>query len=161
MPDNNMTRRKFLATGIGVISGAIALGVGGAAITAVVAPAVTNKREDKWVEAGNADDLVQGQFNKINIAYDAKDAWMEGKIKLLAYVKPDGDNLFALSATCSHLGCNVKFDEQSGKFKCPCHTGVYDATGKNISGPPPKPLSHLEAKIEDGKLFINTGIKEA
>ena len=82
-------------------------------------------------------------------------------MKQLVYVKLNGDDVFALSATCSHLGCNVNYDEQSGQFKCPCHAGIYDAGGKNISGPPPKPLTRLEARIADGKLMVNTGSKEA
>lgn len=161
MSDNSMTRRRFLEAGIGVITGAIAVGIGGAALTFVSAPAVTNRREGKWIEAGSVDELTPGQFNKVGIVYDAKDGWLEGKVKQLVYVKINGEEVFALSATCTHLGCNVNYDEQSGGFKCPCHSGVYDATGKNISGPPPKPLAKLDAKIEDGKLFINTTVKEA
>lgn len=161
MSDQGVSRRKFLIAGIGAISGAIVLGVGGAAVTSIGAPAITNKREGKWVEAGNAADLKQGEFNQICITYDAKDAWLDGKCKQLIYVKATGEELLALSATCAHLGCNVNYDETTGGFKCPCHSGLYDATGKNISGPPPRPLDRLEAKIEDGKLMINTAIKEA
>ncbi|HAK87818.1 MAG TPA: hypothetical protein DHV16_09420 [Nitrospiraceae bacterium] len=156
-----VTRRKFLEAGIGVITGAIAVGLGGTALTSIGAPAITNKREGKWVEAGNASELADGQFHKIGITYDAKDGWLEGKVKQLVYVKVNGEEVFALSATCTHLGCNVNFDEQSGNFKCPCHSGVYDATGENVSGPPTHSLAKLEAKVEDGKLMINTALKEA
>ncbi|MFN3479604.1 MAG: ubiquinol-cytochrome c reductase iron-sulfur subunit [Thermodesulfovibrionales bacterium] len=158
---DDVTRRRFLEIGICTITGAIALGIGGAALTSIGAPAITNRREGKWIEAGKAEELVPEQFNRVSILYDAKDGWLEGKVKQLVYVKVVGEEVLALSATCSHLGCNVNYDEQSGGFKCPCHSGVYDASGKNISGPPPKPLTRLEAKIEDGKLFINTAIKEA
>lgn len=161
MSDNDVSRRKFLATGIGVISGAIALGLGGAALTSIGAPAVTNKREGKWVEACDCAELKPGEFNQLSITYDAKDGWLEGKVKQLVYVKMNGEEILCLSATCAHLGCNVTYDEQTGGFKCPCHSGAYDAAGKNISGPPPRPLTRLEAKIEDGKLKINTQTKEA
>ena len=77
------------------------------------------------------------------------------------YVKVNGDDILALSATCSHLGCNVNYDEATGGFKCPCHSGAYDAAGKNIEGPPPRPLTRLDAKVEEGKLMIYTGKKEA
>ncbi len=160
MSENAVSRRKFLETGVIVIAGAIGVAAGGAALTSIGAPAVTNKREGKWVDAGPVTDLAQGQFNKIGITYDAKDGWLEGKMKQLVYVKINGEEILALSATCSHLGCNVGYDEQSGQFKCPCHAGIYDSNGKNISGPPPKPLTRLEAKIEEGKLMVNTGSKE-
>jgi len=161
MSDKSMSRRKFLGAGIGVIAGTVTIGLGGAALVGIGAPAITNKREGKWVEAGNAAELTAGQFNQVSIVYDAKDGWMEGKAKMLAYVKVDGENVSAFSATCSHLGCNVNYDESTGGFKCPCHTGIYDANGKNIGGPPPKPLKKLEAKIENGKLMVNTAPKEA
>jgi Rieske Fe-S protein len=157
----NQSRRSFLAAGIGAISGVIALGVGGAALTSIGAPAITNKREGKWVDVGSAADLKPGEFNQISVVYDAKDGWLEGKIKQLVYVKVTGDDILALSATCAHLGCNVNYDEKTGGFKCPCHSGIYDAAGKNISGPPPRPLDRLDAKIEDGRLKINTAVKEA
>jgi len=161
MSDSSVTRRRFLEAGVFAIAGAIALGAGGAALTSIAAPAATNRREGKWVEAGAAADLTPGQFNKVSITYDAKDGWLEGKMKQLIYVRIDGEDILALSATCSHLGCNVNYDEQSGQFKCPCHTGIYDAAGKNISGPPPRPLTRLQAKVEDGKLLVNTATKEA
>jgi menaquinol-cytochrome c reductase iron-sulfur subunit len=161
MSDQSISRRKFLIAGIGVISGTIAVGLGGVALTSLGAPTITNKREGKWVEAGIAADLKPGEFNQLSITYDAKDAWLDGKCRQLVYVKITGESILALSATCSHLGCNVNYDEKTGGFKCPCHSGAYDATGKNISGPPPRPLTKLEAKLEDGKLKINTATKEA
>jgi len=161
MIDESISRRKFLSAGIGVIAGTVTIGLGGAALVSIGAPTITNKREGKWVDAGTAAEMTAGQFNQVSLVFDAKDGWMEGKVKMLAYVKIDGDKISAFSATCSHLGCNVNYDETTGGFKCPCHTGIYDATGKNISGPPPKPLKKFEAKIEDGKLLLNTDPKEA
>ena len=64
MSENDMTRRKFLIAGIGAISGVIAVGVGGPALTSIGAPAVTNRREGKWVEAATAADPTPGQFNQ-------------------------------------------------------------------------------------------------
>ena len=161
MSEEELSRRKFLAAGIGIISGAIVVGMGAPALISIGAPAVTNKKEGKWVEACSLEELTEGQFTKVGITYQAKDGWLEGNTKQLVYLKKEGENIFALSATCSHLGCNVGYDEESGHFKCPCHSGVYDSTGKNISGPPPKPLQQMETKAEDGKLMIFTGIKEA
>ncbi len=158
---DEVSRRKFLTAGIGVISGTIIVGLGGAAMVSIAAPAITNKQQGKWVSAGNIAELPPGQFSQVNLTYDAKDGWMDGKFKMLAYVKVEGENISAFSATCSHLGCNVNYDESTGGFKCPCHTGMYDKNGKNVSGPPPHPLKKLEAKIEDGKLMVNTLPKEA
>jgi cytochrome b6-f complex iron-sulfur subunit len=47
----------------------------------------------------------------------------------------------AFSAVCTHLGCTVRFEPEQNRIHCTCHGGVYDPhTGKNVSGPPPRPL---------------------
>jgi cytochrome b6-f complex iron-sulfur subunit len=54
----------------------------------------------------------------------------------------------AFSAVCTHLGCTVKFEPDKDRIHCACHGGVYDAhTGKNVSGPPPKPLKAYKVKV--------------
>lgn len=56
----------------------------------------------------------------------------------------------ALSATCTHLDCIVEWSAGEQLIACNCHNGRYDLAGKNVSGPPPRPLTpfkvHLVAK---------------
>ena len=61
-------------------------------------------------------------------------------------------NMSAVSAVCTHLGCVVQPKGQG--FYCACHGGVYDITGKNIGGPPPKPLTKLRVEVADGKVKV-------
>jgi cytochrome b6-f complex iron-sulfur subunit len=46
----------------------------------------------------------------------------------------------ALSATCTHLGCTVQYRSDLRQIWCACHNGIYDLNGRNVSGPPPRPL---------------------
>jgi cytochrome b6-f complex iron-sulfur subunit len=58
------------------------------------------------------------------------------------------DSWIALSAVCTHLGCTVKFEPDKNRIHCSCHGGVYDPhTGKNVSGPPPKPLKPYKVNV--------------
>ena len=58
------------------------------------------------------------------------------------------DSWVAFSAVCTHLGCTVKFEPELNRIHCSCHGGVYDPhTGKNVSGPPPKPLKAYKVDI--------------
>jgi Rieske Fe-S protein len=58
-------------------------------------------------------------------------------------------------ATCTHLGCRVRWDDRAQKFKCPCHGGEYDDKGRVVSGPPPRPLSTVQARINaDGDVEV-------
>jgi cytochrome b6-f complex iron-sulfur subunit len=64
----------------------------------------------------------------------------------------EGD-LKAFDSKCTHAGCNVEF--QGDKIYCNCHGGTYDLTGKNIAGPPPKPLTELKVFEENGALYVS------
>jgi Rieske Fe-S protein len=46
----------------------------------------------------------------------------------------------ALSAVCTHLGCTVQLRPDGQSIWCACHNGLYDLEGRNVSGPPPRPL---------------------
>jgi len=46
----------------------------------------------------------------------------------------------AFSAVCTHLGCTVQVRPGERAIWCACHNGLYDLEGRNISGPPPRPL---------------------
>ncbi|MFQ5617084.1 MAG: ubiquinol-cytochrome c reductase iron-sulfur subunit, partial [Anaerolineales bacterium] len=59
-----------------------------------------------------------------------------------------------LSAVCSHTGCNVAWQPDEAKFVCPCHGGRYNDLGEVLSGPPPRPLTKLPTRIENGQLFV-------
>jgi len=66
------------------------------------------------------------------------------------------DSWVALSAVCTHLGCTVKFESDKNRIHCACHGGTYDPrTGKNISGPPPKPLRAYKVKLAPDSVVVS------
>ena len=70
---------------------------------------------------------------------------------VIVFRDTDGD-LRAFDSKCTHAGCNVAF--QGDKLFCHCHGGTYDLEGKNIAGPPPRPLTPLKVFEEDGLLYV-------
>jgi Rieske Fe-S protein len=79
--------------------------------------------------------------------------------------KEDGgvDDFLALSTTCPHLGCRVHWEPNNHRFFCPCHNGVFDATGAATHGPPAdagQSLAHFPLKIDNGLLFIEAPIEK-
>jgi cytochrome b6-f complex iron-sulfur subunit len=53
----------------------------------------------------------------------------------------------ALSAKCTHLGCTVQYEPARKRIFCACHGGTYDpGSGRNVAGPPPKPLKSFVVK---------------
>jgi Rieske Fe-S protein len=79
----------------------------------------------------------------------------ERKARVFIVSSPGGPVVF--SAICSHLGCLVSYHKEKQEFVCPCHGGKYDLTGRNISGPPPAPLTRFPLKVQDGIMFV--GVK--
>jgi len=67
--------------------------------------------------------------------------------------RPSGE-LAALTATCTHLDCTVQYRADRSDVWCACHDGVYDLKGRNVSGPPPRPLTPLEVYVRGERIVI-------
>ncbi len=63
--------------------------------------------------------------------------------------------LRAFSAQCTHLNCTVQYDPGERLIICACHNGQYDLNGKNISGPPPKPLDAYTVNIRGDEIVVS------
>ena len=62
--------------------------------------------------------------------------------------------LRAFSATCTHLDCTVQYRPDLQRIWCACHNGEYDLTGRNVAGPPPRPLEAFEVGVKDDDIVI-------
>jgi len=61
----------------------------------------------------------------------------------------------AMSATCTHLSCTVQYRSELQQVWCACHNGIYDLSGRNISGPPPRPLELYEVHVKGEEIYVN------
>lgn len=167
-----MTRREFTLTAVG--AGAMGL-VGVLSVAPFVGffgpPRMTSEGRVKpgWVGVGTV-----GQFDETPkaVSYAGES---------VVYVYRLEDNLVALSATCQHLGCFVKWVPtadaaskalwaEEGKCKtlplefcCPCHHSQYDITGMVLPGSPAHPKNLIPQKIrikDGGKVEIGGNPKE-
>lgn len=68
--------------------------------------------------------------------------------------KTERGEFIAFVGVCTHLDCNVTYLPDQRKFYCACHDGWYDENGRNIGGPPPRPLRRLSVTVEGGNLII-------
>ena len=57
--------------------------------------------------------------------------------------QPQAGEFKAFSATCTHLACIVEYQHAEQRIWCNCHDGEYDLTGRNVAGPPPRPLERF------------------
>ncbi len=60
----------------------------------------------------------------------------------------------ALSAVCTHLNCTVQYRSDLNAVWCACHNGMYSVDGRNISGPPPRPLQEFQVAVKADQIFV-------
>ncbi len=63
----------------------------------------------------------------------------------------------AFSAICTHLDCTVQYRPDEKLIWCACHNGRYDLTGRNISGPPPRPLEEFKVNVRGDEIVVSRG----
>lgn len=61
----------------------------------------------------------------------------------------------AFSAVCTHLQCTVQYRDDLERIWCPCHNGQFDLTGRNVSGPPPKPLEAFDVIVKGDDVVVS------
>ena len=140
-----------------------ALGAGAAAVLGV--PLVgyffgTEKGKVAWVKLGPVGSFPLNETRVVSFDSPLRTPW-DGITALTGvFVRYEGrdenqsDKFRVLSVNCAHLGCPVSWFPQSGLFLCPCHGGVYYATGERASGPPPRGLYACVWRVRDGQLEI-------
>lgn len=60
----------------------------------------------------------------------------------------------AMSATCTHLSCTVQYRKDVQQIWCACHNGMYDLNGRNVSGPPPRPLEQYQVHVQGDEIQV-------
>ena len=101
--------------------------------------------------------------SKVKVGFP--DSYEEGKVverfkdQNTWVVRNDG-KIYALSTTCTHLGCTPNWLEREQKFKCPCHGSGFYITGINFEGPAPRPLERWAISVgDDGQLVVDKSKK--
>ena len=139
---DDIGRRRFLSQavmGFGVLFG---MGLLGLRFFQFLVPSQRVKREES---------VLLGAEAKIPMNEAVP---MElGGHKLLVLKTEEG--VVAFSRRCTDLGCLVSWDRQREQFLCPCHQGIYDKTGKNVAGPPPRPLDRFSIVKRGDQLYVN------
>ena len=77
-----------------------------------------------------------------------------GGVGVLVY--RDGDEVLAISDTCSHRGCSLsEGDVQDHVVECPCHGSAFRLTdGGIVRGPATAPQPAYDARIADGVVEV-------
>jgi Rieske Fe-S protein len=141
IPNKQTDRRSFLKilamTGVTAFSASILYPV-----FSFLRPPKQREVEVSTVSAGKIEDLKKDDFKIIRFGNEP------------VIVIPADDKFLAFSARCTHLDCTVQYKKDQNVIWCACHNGKYDLTGRNISGPPPRPLAKFKTIIKGDELMV-------
>ena len=94
--------------------------------------------------AGYPDDYTVGEVD------------LRWKEKYGVWMVRNDEGIYALSTTCTHLGCTPNWQPTAKKFKCPCHGSGFRASGINFEGPAPRPLERYRIVLSnDGQILVD------
>jgi len=61
----------------------------------------------------------------------------------------------AFSAVCTHLQCTVQYRPEQERVWCACHNGFFDLSGRNVAGPPPRPLDQFDTIVKGEDVVVS------
>jgi Rieske Fe-S protein len=153
------TRRGFLfkvALGLNALVGAV-LAV--PIVGYLLGPALKKEDEiNKWISLGSLEDFPKGKtrFAEYSNPVVSPSDGMTARIACWVRRLDDG-SLQVFAVNCAHLGCPVRWFEQSRLFLCPCHGGAYYEDGTRASGPPTRGLFTYQTRVANGEVQILAG----
>ncbi len=141
-PENESKRgflKLVLSGGLVALAGAILY-----PLFSYLKPPTQGEVEVTSVKAGKASDIPNDSGSIVKF----------GSKPVILLRTADGE-FRAFSATCTHLDCTVQYKKELGLIWCACHNGKYDLKGRNVSGPPPRPLTEYRVVVQGGEVFIS------
>jgi Rieske Fe-S protein len=136
---------------------ATALGVALAVPAAAFLTHPTRRRSETHdpVDVGPIDSLKEGVPTRVQVRVaKRRDAWSLERNVVLggAWLVLRGSKVHAFSTVCPHAGCAVDWD--GAAFACPCHESRFEADGRVVSGPSPRPLDGLDVEVKEGRVKV-------
>jgi cytochrome b6-f complex iron-sulfur subunit len=117
--------------------------LGAAAVAAPMLGHAAQAQAPTMLPAGKESDFVVGDYKKVSLS--------NGNT---VFVERTSSGYRALVSACTHRGCTVNWLTAQKQFRCPCHGGLFDETGKNVAGPPQTPLPTLATKVTNGIVYV-------
>lgn len=130
-------------------------------------------RENLNVVRQYSDLLTPGDRDSVTQVERGSGMVLRRGARKVAVYRDEQDNLYHLSAICTHLGCVVQWNEAEQSWDCPCHGSRFDReTGRVLNGPAARPLGPWDSNephdapgedrpIDNGRRPARTGQKAA
>lgn len=141
--DRHVSRRRLLNWFLGTSAGALLLSIL-YPVARYLIPPKTEESTARTVTLSVKPDDVKANSGQI---------FKFGSQPGILIRTPDGD-LRAFTAICTHLACIVQYRPDLSHIWCACHNGHFDLNGKNIAGPPPRPLEPYVVNVRGNQVVV-------
>jgi len=153
-----MPRRAFLLKLGFLLNGIAAMFVSVPVLGYVLSSFRTEGPFKSWIALGPLAGFPENQTRLAKYRNPFTRPWDGPTADIPCWVRRMGGEKFQIFAiNCTHLGCPVRWFQESHLFMCPCHGGAFYEDGSHASGPPPRGLYEYKYKIEDGQLWVHGG----
>lgn len=147
-------RRGFLKWMVGALAAAGGLVLSLPFLTSLIGTG-TAGRKAVWSRVSAVDRLPLGRPVEVRFETSSEEAFLHGSaLNSVWVVLRSANDATVFSPICTHLGCHFGWNQEHGRFECPCHASVFALDGTVVYGPAPRPLDTLPAKIEKGVLYV-------
>ena len=113
---------------------------------------------ESWVSLGPVASFPENQTRLAKYQNPNPRPWDGQTTDIPCWVRrTQGEKFQIFAINCTHLGCPVRWFQESHLFMCPCHGGAFYEDGSHASGPPPRGLYEYKYKVENGQLWVEGG----
>jgi len=149
-------RRRFLSR--------MSMGLGGLAAAVISVPIIAyllspiiRPAPNVWRDVANINDVGVGETVLRDFDEPSPLPWAGQTARTAIWLRRTGQQSFvAFGLSCTHLGCPVNWRPEAELFLCPCHGGVYYASGEVAGGPPPRPLVQYSVRVFGASVQVLT-----
>ncbi len=153
------SRRAFLFK-LGAALNVVAASLMGIPVIGFVLSSFRSKGpSESWIGLGALDSFPEGQTRLATYRNPYTRPWDGQTADIPCWVRRiEGEKFQVFAINCTHLGCPVRWFQESHLFMCPCHGGAFYEDGSHASGPPPRGLYEYQYKVDQGQLLVKGGI---
>jgi menaquinol-cytochrome c reductase iron-sulfur subunit len=150
------SRRNFLLKLSLALNGIVGAALAVPILGYLFGPMKRDLPKGTWIGLGSLDQYPEGETRLATFRNPTTTPWDGQTGEVSCWVRRiAGEKFQVFAINCAHLGCPVRWFEESKLFMCPCHGGAYYQDGSRASGPPERGLFEYKYKVARNALSID------
>ena len=150
------SRRNFLLKLSLALNGIVGAAMAVPILGYLFGPMKKDLPKGAWIGLGSLEKFPEGETRLATFRNPTTTPWDGQTGEVSCWVRRiAGEKFQVFAINCAHLGCPVRWFEESKLFMCPCHGGAYYQDGSRASGPPERGLFEYKYKVVNNALSID------